>query len=56
VGIAAATAAVAALETVGGIDDASPVYLIAVVLVGAAFGTWPAVARVPGRARPRVAA
>lgn len=43
-GIAAATAAVAALETAGGIDDASPVYLIAVVLVGAAFGTWPALA------------
>jgi two-component system sensor histidine kinase KdpD len=42
--IVAATAAVAALETAGGIDDASPVYLIAVVVVGAAFGTWPALA------------
>ncbi|HEX2470356.1 MAG TPA: DUF4118 domain-containing protein [Candidatus Limnocylindrales bacterium] len=40
--IAAATAAVAALETAGGIDDASPVYLIAVVVVGVAFGARPA--------------
>ena len=42
--IAAATAAVAALESVGGIDDASPVYLIAVVVVGVAFGSRPALA------------
>lgn len=37
------TAAVAVLES-GGIADASPVYLVAVVIVGSAFGTLPAVA------------
>ncbi len=44
VAIAGATALVAFLETAGGIEDASPVYLIAVVALGAAFGTWPALA------------
>lgn len=43
--LALATAIVAVLEGAAvGIDDASPVYLIAVVAVGAAAGTWPAVA------------
>jgi two-component system sensor histidine kinase KdpD len=37
------TLAVAALETAVGIDDASPVYLVAVVAVGAIAGTFPAV-------------
>jgi two-component system sensor histidine kinase KdpD len=37
------TLAIAALETVVGIDDASPVYLVAVVAVGAIAGTFPAV-------------
>lgn len=37
------TAAVAVLETQG-IADASPVYLVAVVIVGSGFGTLPAVA------------
>jgi two-component system sensor histidine kinase KdpD len=37
------TLAVAALETAIGIDDASPVYLVAVVAVGAIAGTIPAV-------------
>lgn len=37
------TAAVAVLER-GGIADASPVYLVAVVIVGSAFGTLPAIA------------
>jgi two-component system, OmpR family, sensor histidine kinase KdpD len=38
-----ATLAVAALEAGLGIDDASPVYLVAVVAVGAIAGTFPAV-------------
>ena len=42
--IAGSTALIAVLESAGGIDDASPVYLIAVVALGAAFGTWPALA------------
>jgi two-component system, OmpR family, sensor histidine kinase KdpD len=37
------TLVVAALETAVGIDDASPVYLVAVVAVGAIAGTLPAV-------------
>ena len=37
------TVAVAALESALGIDDASPVYLVAVVAVGAIAGTFPAV-------------
>jgi two-component system sensor histidine kinase KdpD len=37
------TLAVAALEAAVGIDDASPVYLVAVVAVGAIAGTLPAV-------------
>lgn len=44
VAIAGSTALIAFLEGAGGIVDASPVYLIAVVGLGAAFGTWPALA------------
>jgi two-component system, OmpR family, sensor histidine kinase KdpD len=41
--IAVATAVIAVVESAG-IEDASLVYLIAVVALGAAFGTWPALA------------
>jgi two-component system sensor histidine kinase KdpD len=42
--LALGTAVVAALEGPAiAIDDASTVFLIAVVLMGAAFGTWPAI-------------
>src|SRR3954462_8665685 len=47
VGIAlgAATAAVAVLESpLVGLTDASPVYFVAIALVGSLLGTWPAVA------------
>ena len=43
--LALATALAIALESGGiGIEDASPVYLIAVVAVGSQFGTWAAIA------------
>lgn len=41
--LAITTVAVGALETAVGIDDASPVYLVAVVAVGAIAGTFPAI-------------
>lgn len=40
--LVAATVAAAALEGIVGIADASPVYLLAVVLAAGLFGTWPA--------------
>jgi two-component system, OmpR family, sensor histidine kinase KdpD len=47
--LAITTLAVAALETyIVGIEDASPVYLVAVVAVGAVAGTTPAVATAVG--------
>lgn len=42
--LAIATAAAAFLEGVVGIPDASPVYLVPVVLLAALEGTWPAIA------------
>jgi two-component system, OmpR family, sensor histidine kinase KdpD len=41
--LAVATVAVAALEAIVGVSDASPVYLVAVVAVGILFGTTPAI-------------
>ncbi len=38
-----ASIAAAVLEGIAGIADASPVYLVPVVLVAALFGTWPAI-------------
>jgi two-component system sensor histidine kinase KdpD len=44
VGLVVATAIVAGLESAAiGMSDASPIYLLPVVIVGARFGTWPAV-------------
>ncbi len=43
-----ATAAVSALEDVVGVSNASPVYLVAVVVCGVAAGTWSAVAAAIG--------
>ena len=42
--LVAATAAIALLEHAVGVADASPLYLIAVVLAAALLGTWGAVA------------
>jgi two-component system sensor histidine kinase KdpD len=43
--VGAATAIVAILEAPPvGLTDASPVYFVAVVIVGSLFGTWPAIA------------
>ena len=43
--VAAATAVVAVLEsTPVGLSDASPVYFVAVVILGSLLGTWPAIA------------
>jgi two-component system sensor histidine kinase KdpD len=43
-GLVVATVIVAALESSAiGMSDASPIYLLPVVVVGARFGTWPAV-------------
>jgi two-component system sensor histidine kinase KdpD len=48
VALALATAAVSALEDVVGVSNASPVYLVAVVVCGVAAGTWAAVAAAIG--------
>jgi two-component system sensor histidine kinase KdpD len=42
--LAAATLASAVLEGVVGVVDASPVYLLAVVVAASRYGTWPAIA------------
>src|SRR3954471_3483055 len=45
IALVAATAAVGVLESpMVGLTDASPVYFVAIALVGSLLGTWPAVA------------
>jgi two-component system, OmpR family, sensor histidine kinase KdpD len=47
--IGLATAVVALLESPAiGLGDASPVYFVAVVIIGSLFGTWPAIATALG--------